>query len=79
MWGEYRKEKKPSREREESGAQEIKTAKVRKRKEGEERQPSELQLRFQAPSSLPSLPYCTPPLISPLVLILFLGTSVCSC
>lgn len=44
MWGEHRKEKKPNRMREKRGAQERETAKVRKRKEGEERQPSELQL-----------------------------------
>lgn len=81
MWGEHRKEKEPNRMREKSEAQERETAKVRKRKEGKERQPSELQLWFQ-PSSLLlflALPICTPPLISPLVLLLFLGMFVRSC
>lgn len=44
MWGEHRKEREPNRMREKFGAQERETAKVRKRKEGKERQPSELQL-----------------------------------
>lgn len=44
MWGEHRKKKKPNRMRENKGTQERETAKARKRKEGEERQPSELQL-----------------------------------
>lgn len=43
-WGEHRKEREPNRRREKRGAQERETAKVRKRKEGKERQPSELQL-----------------------------------
>lgn len=47
------------------GAQERETAKVRKRKEGEERQPSELRLSFQPSSLVLFLPLCTPPLISP--------------
>lgn len=44
MWGECRKKKKPNRMREKRGAQERETAKVRKRNEGEERCPIELQL-----------------------------------
>ncbi|CAK6955605.1 selenocysteine-specific elongation factor isoform X1 [Scomber scombrus] len=40
MWGEHRKEREPNGRREKRGPQERETAKVRKRKEGKERQPS---------------------------------------
>ena len=54
-WGEHRKEKEPKRGTEKRGAQERKTAKVRERKEGEERQPSEPGLWFQPSRSVLSL------------------------
>lgn len=71
MWGDERKEKKPSAESE-SGAQEVKSAKVRRRKEGEERQQVIGSSSFQPPASLHLLHLPpSPPLVSLLVLILF--------
>lgn len=76
-WGEHRKEMEPKRERENRGAQERETAKIRKRKKERKDNQVSCGSNFN-PLALYSL-FAPPPFISLLFVLLFLGFCVHSC